>query len=85
MRFALTGAGIFPNRGRIEHPFCFVGADPAFDPAMVATRCDRRAFLGRTSFLVVGNDRLKLDVGYRGEFGNSVTSHSANVDLKLAF
>jgi hypothetical protein len=84
-RFSLTGGGVFHNQGEITHPFRFIGADPASDPALISSRFDKSSFLAAANLEVVGNDRIKIDAGYRGEFGKSVTSHSANIDVRFAF
>jgi hypothetical protein len=84
-RFSLTGGGVFHNQGEITHPFRFIGADPASDPALISTRFDKSSFLAGANLEVVGNDRIKIDAGYRGEFGKSVTSHSANIDVRSSF
>ena len=84
-RFSLTGGGVFHNKGEIRHPFRLIGSDPSTDPAMITSRFDKSAFMAGADVAVVGSDRINLDVGYRGEFGKSVTSHTAHVDVKVAF
>jgi len=84
-RFSLTGGGVFHNRGSISQPFRLIGSDPTTDPALVSTRFDKSSFLAAANIEVVGNERIKIDAGYRGEFGKSVTSHTANVDVRLVF
>ena len=84
-RFSLTGGGVFHNRDQITHPFRFVGSDLSSDPAMISTRFDKSAFMAGANLAVLGSGRVKVDAGYRGEFGKTVTSHTANVEVKVAF
>ena len=50
-----------------------------------ATQLRRQVRSAGANFRVIGNDKIQLDLGYRGEFGKSVTSQTANVKLKVAF
>jgi hypothetical protein len=84
-RFSLTGGGVFHNKDAISHPFRLIGSDPSSDPAMISTRFDKAAFMAGADLAVLGSSRVKFDLGYRGEFGRSVTSHTAHVDVRVAF
>jgi hypothetical protein len=84
-RFSITGGGVFHNNGEITHPFRLIGTDASSDPAMITTRFDKSAFMAGAEIAVLGSSRVKVDAGYRGEFGKSVTSHTAHVDLRIAF
>jgi hypothetical protein len=84
-RFSLTGGGVFHDRGSITHPFRLIGSDQTTDPALMSTRFDKSSFLAGANLEVVGNERMKIDANYRGEFGKSVTSHTANIDVRFVF
>jgi hypothetical protein len=84
-RFSLTGGGVFHNRGAITRPFRLIGSDQSTDPALISSRFDKSSFLAAANIEVVGNERMKIDAGYRGEFGKSMTSHTASVDVRFVF
>ena len=84
-RFSLTGGGVFHNKDAISHPFRLIGSDSSSDPAMISTRFDKTAFMAGADVAVLGSSRVKFDLGYRGEFGKSVTSHTAHVDVRVVF
>jgi hypothetical protein len=84
-RVSFTGGAVFHDKGQISHPFRFIGADPSSDPAIISTRFDRSAFMAGADVAVLGSSRVKIDLGYRGEFGKTVTSHTAHVDLNFVF
>jgi hypothetical protein len=84
-RFSLTGGGVFHSKGQISHPFRLIGSDLSSDPAIISTRFDKSAFMAGADLTVIGSNWLKMDVGYRGEFGKSVTSHTAHVDIRIPF
>ncbi len=84
-RFSLTGGGVFHNKDQISHPFRLIGSDLSSDPATISTRFDKSAFMAGADVAVFGSSRVRMDVGYRGEFGKSVTSHTAHVDIRIAF
>jgi hypothetical protein len=84
-RLSLTGGALFHDTSRIVYPFRLVGTDPASDPAMIGTLIDDRALLAGADFEILGNEHLSVRVGYRGEFGKTITSQTANFRLRWAF
>jgi hypothetical protein len=84
-RISFTGGAVFHNKGQISHPFRFIGTDPSSDAAIIATRFDKSAFMAGANVAILGNSWLKMDVGYRGEFGKSMTSHTGHVDIRIPF
>ena len=52
---------------------------------MISTRFDKQAFMAGADVAVFGSGRVRIDAGYRGEFGKSVTSHTANLEVNVAF
>ena len=69
-------ASVPPDRQRPKAP------DPALD---LPSRFDKSSFLAAANIEVVGNERMKIDAGYRGEFGKSMTSHTASIDVRFVF
>ena len=49
---------------------------------MIGTRFDRSAWTGGMNLDIGNSDKVSVDLGYRGEFGKSVTSHSTHLTFK---
>ncbi len=82
---SLTGGGVFHNKSDISAPFRLIGANPAADPAIIRTGFDKNAWTGGFDLTIGDVDRISVDLGYRGEFGDRVKSHNAHVSLKARF
>jgi hypothetical protein len=85
VRFAVTGGGMFSNKGAIRAPMRFIGADPASDAAMIGTLIDKQAFVGGVELGIDASERLNLSIGYEGYIGSQTESHTANLNLRFRF
>lgn len=83
--FSLNAGGVFHDKSVITAPLRLIGADPAAAPAMICTRFDKSAWTGGLDLEIGNSDRVSVDLGYRGEFGKSVTSHDAHFTFKAKF
>jgi hypothetical protein len=83
--FSLTAGGVFHDKSVITAPLRLIGANPAADPAMIRTRFDKSAWTGGLDLVIGDVGNVSVDLGYRGEFGKSVTSHDAHFTFKAKF
>ncbi|MBC7497989.1 MAG: hypothetical protein H7243_12690, partial [Sphingomonadaceae bacterium] len=83
--FSLTAGGVFHDKSVITAPLRLIGANPAADPAMIRTRFDKSAWTGGLDLVIGDGGNVSVDLGYRGEFGKSVTSHDAHFTFKAKF
>lgn len=82
---SVNGGGVFHDKSDISAPLRLIGANPAADPAIIRTAFDQSAWTGGFDLVIGKRDRVSVDLGYRGEFGKSVTSHNAHFTFKAAF
>ena len=83
--FSVTAGGVFHDKSAITAPLRLIGANPAADPAMIRSRFDKSGWTAGTDLLLGGSGPVSLDLSYRGEFGNSVTSHEARFTFQVHF
>lgn len=83
--FSLNAGGVFHDKSVITAPLRLIGANPAADPAMIRSRFDKSAWSGGFDLVVGNRDKVSVDLGYRGEFGKSVTSHDAHFTFRAKF
>ena len=82
---SVNAGGVFHNKAYITAPLRLIGANPAADPAMIRTSFDKTAWTGGLNLVVGNSDKVTIDLGYQGEFGTSLRSHSAHFRLKAKF
>ena len=83
--FSLNAGGVFHEKSVITAPLRIIGANPSADPAMIRSRFDKTAWSGGFDLVVGNSDKVSVDLGYRGEFGKSVTSHDAHFTFRAKF
>jgi len=83
--FTLTGGGVFHDKSVITAPLRLIGANPAADPAMIRSRFGKSGWTGGMDLLLAGGGPVSVDLGYRGEFGKSVTSHDFHFTFRARF
>ncbi|MEG3155586.1 hypothetical protein [Sphingomonas sp. RB1R13] len=52
---------------------------------MIRTRFDKSAWTGGLDLVIGDVGNVSVDLGHRGEFGKSVTSHDAHFTFKAKF
>ena len=83
--FSLKFGEVFHDKSAITAPLRLIGANPIADPAMIRSVFDKNALSAGFDLVVAGSDKVSIDLGYRGEFGKSVTSHDLHFTLRAKF
>ena len=80
-----TVGQVFRSDDQLVLPMRLIGANPAADPALIATALDRQALRLEAELRVARANGLELRVGYTAELSDDVHNHTAGVSLKMPF
>ena len=80
-----TAAIIFQADDQLVRPLSLVGANPAADPARIATAMGEDAIRVDLGFEAHSSDRLSVSFGYTGNFGNEVEQQRVGLNFRARF
>tara|TARA_R110001606_G_scaffold12306_2_gene53035 strand:- start:121119 stop:121691 length:573 start_codon:yes stop_codon:yes gene_type:complete len=75
----------FRSDDQLVLPMRLLGANPAADPALIATALDRQALHLGAGLRVARASGLEVRVGYTAELRDGVHNHTAGINLKMPF
>jgi hypothetical protein len=85
VQLSVNGAAVLHNRSSYEAPFRLIGADDGADPATIRSRFDKTAVSAGIDLLLLREQRFSVDVGYRGEWGETTRSQNLRAKMTFAF
>lgn len=69
----------------MEIPIRFTGANPNADPGMIGTVLDQVVYQLGADITIVESDRVSVQFGYSGEFGEETEQSRTGFDVRMRF
>jgi hypothetical protein len=84
-KISVMAGGVFRDTSELVGDFRLIGTDPASAPARIVTGIDSKAFVLGAEVGVHAGRRTTVSLRYNGELGSTMTSHTVDLDLSIAF
>ena len=82
---SLTMGARISSKDRMEIPIRSTGSNPNADPAMIGTVLDQVVYQLGADITIVESDRVSVQFGYSGEFGEETEQGRTGFDVRMRF